>query len=658
MVRRSRSDGIRDRVAVRFRLTRRRIVITAGVLALLVAAVGIARIAGLLQDLRQAEADLAHAVDIAETERFSITMAQAQEVAGLLASADVSLARAGAELDGDPLLGLFGSLPVTGRQLAAADTIVRAARELTRRHEEVNGLLTGFIAARDSGSGAGRIAALARFLVAGRPEIDALLGGFEAADGLVSGLPPDGLAGPIASVRSQLIARLGQARPLVAGTRVAETVVPSILGVGGARRYLVVALDNAEIRPVGGLIVAYGTPTFTDGRLDDFAFRDIAVVDRPNQKIYVRPPEQLIDHLLGTSTWQVNGAGWWPDFAISAAEIRRLFQLETGDADFQGVVAFTPELVDRLLEVVGPVTVPEAGITVHPGETYLLSLEQAEVLHEGAGRKEFLAALGSTVLERLLALPPERYLDVLGTLDQAARRRQLQVLFDDSQVQSAFTDLGWYRPFTFPAQGDRLAVVEANVGPASKLDVLLRMEHDLSVVLEPDGSAQEQLASTYTNQYGPALPPLLERVRSTFFSGNLGSYQQRFLDPRATALSVVSGAGSAPVTVTGQIAQEAGSLTVGNYQLVKPGMFRLETRYIVPGLLTSSDGQAASPGTYALTFLKQAGRDGDGLIVRVTVPPATVPTSWSVGGVRDGSTVTFATTTEFDRTFEVSYAPP
>ena len=86
------------------------------------------------------------------------------------------------------------------------------------------------------------------------------------------------------------------------------------------------------------------------------AFKDVLSIDRPDQKAYIQPPDALADHLLGPFTWQVADAGWWPDFATSVAEVRRLYKVETGEDDFQGVIAFTPELVDRLLGVVGPVT--------------------------------------------------------------------------------------------------------------------------------------------------------------------------------------------------------------------------------------------------------------------------------------------------------------
>lgn len=611
----------------------------------------------LVGDLQEGRARSLHALALAENGGFGITRSQAAEIGADLRSADAALARAEASLRGDPFIGWLRPLPIVGRQLSAADAMVEGARRLTVRHETVAVLLDGLVAARDAGGGAERLATLARLVGKRQADIEDVLTAFGDADRLVSQVSPEGLLGPVASARALLAERLEHVRPLVAGVRQAALLVPSITGVGTEKRYLVLALDNAEIRPIGGLIAAFATPRFTDGLLKEASFRDILSVDRRDQKAYVRPPEPLADHLLGDFTWQVADAGWWPDFAQSAGDARRMYAIETGDSNFQGTIAFTPEFVDSLIEIIGPVEVPQAGITVHAGETYLASLEQVGVLREGEGRKQFLADLASKVLERLFALPPDRYPEVLAALDDAGRRRRLQVLLDDPIAQSVLTGRGWYTPFPFPDGSDRLSIMEANVAPVSKLSVLLDLHHELNVALQPDGSAEERLVTTFTNRFGPLLPPVLERVRSAFAFGNLGSYQRRYLDPGAEVIAVRSDDPTVPITDPDSLELEAGSLAVGNYQFVRPGVVHLETIYTTPGIVESGTGDPAAMGTYRLSFRKQPGRDGDTLVVRVTVPTGTVPTTWSDGGTRKGSTVTFSVTTAFDHTFEVTYDP-
>ncbi|MDQ2942092.1 MAG: DUF4012 domain-containing protein [Candidatus Dormibacteraeota bacterium] len=620
---------------------------------LFVAAVALRGLA-LYTQARQVSAYLQDALAAVEEGGFEVTADQAQRAAGDIAKADASAAELASALAGDPVIAVARLVPGLGAQVDDAATLVRAGRLITSRHTAIRQLLQDYVEAQTSGQGRERLAAVVRFVAEHRDQTGELVAAFNEADNRVATTHEDSLMAPLAQVRRAMDRQIERARPLVDAWQLAQDVVPSAMGVGEPRRYIVFALDNAEVRPVGGLMAAFATPTFRKGLLEDFTFRDIYDIDKVDQEEYVKPPEPLAGHLLGNVTWQVADAGWWPEFALSASEARRMYAIETDDTNLDGTIAFTPELVDALLRIVGPVEIPGAGITVHAGETYLVSLKQVETLNRGPGRKRFLAELASEVVQRLFALPANRYPEVLGALGQAGKRRQLQIFLDDPAAQATIEKLGWYTPFSVPSDGDRLSIMEANVAPASKLDVLLDLDHSLDVTLTSDGNAEERLVTTYTNRFGPNLPPKLRAVGHAFRFGNLGSYQRRYLIPGAYGISVSSD-GMPPLTGPERVEQAFGSLSVGNYQLIRPGVTHLETSYLAPQVVVS-ESDPSKEGTYRLSFFKQPGRDHDTLNVTVSVPPGTEPVSWSDGGSVSGNKVSFSTTTEFDRYFEVRYA--
>lgn len=620
---------------------------------LLLLAVALAiRANGLYPVAQVGQQELRLAIEALEAGGLELTATQAAQVEDHLKAADVLLARLEAELR-DPAVAVLSVFPPAGEQRRAGSDLLRAVRLLTSRHELVGSLMKDYVAA-GTGEGPERIAALVRFMASARDRSDELAAAMAESDRIIDALDAASLVGPLATLHATAVGHLDRVKPMVAAAGVAAKTLPAVMGVGGEKRYLVFALDNAEVRPVGGLMAAFATPRLDEGLLEGFTFRDILEIDKPQQDPYVAPPEALRGHLLGRFSWQVADAGWWPEFALSAAEARRMYAIETGDTEVDGTIAFTPELVDALLEIVGPIEIPEAGITVHAGETYLVSLEQVEILNRGPDRKRFLAQLASEVVARLYALPPNRYPEVIAALDQAGKRRQLQIFLHDPAAQAWMTDLGWYTPFTFPPDGDRLAVMEANVAPVSKLHVLVDLDHVLEVDLGADGNANERLVTTYTNRFGPDLPPELRAVDLAFRFGNLGTYQRRYLHPDARDIAVRSD-GVPPLTAPERLEPELGSLAVGNYHMVRPGTTHLETTYLVPQVVVSETDPAVE-GTYRLSFFKQAGRDRDTLHVSVTVPPGTRPVTWSEGGSVDGSTVSFSTTTELDRVFEVTYA--
>lgn len=605
----------------------------------------------LFHDATSARAVLTEAIGRLESGGPGLAEADVAAIADGLRRGDAALARLAAAVEGDPLVAAIRLAPPARAQVDAAGRLLRAARLLTSRHEHLEASLRGYLAARDGTVGLERIAAFARLAAESRARTVELAAALDEATRLVSMMPAEGLIPELASIRTLLAERLAQARAFVGPGAAAQEVLPSILGLGAERRYLVLTLNPAELRPAGGYIGAFATPRFRDGLLGEHRFRDVYEVDLGDADPYVRPPQALRAHLLGDQPWQLADAGWSPDFAVSAAAARRLYGSQTGDSDFDGVIAFTPALVDRLLEITGPVQVGE--VTVAAGQTLPRIQEQVDVNDTGPDRKRFLVELAWRAIDAALALPPERYPAVAAALHEAGRGRQLQVVLDDPRAQSFIEAHGWYTPFVFPAGEDRLAIIDANVSPVSKLHLLLRMDHQLEVRLRADGNAEERLVTTMTNGYGPDLPPLLEPLRPTFRHGNLGSYQRRYLVPDARVLSVASD-GYPSLDAPEHVAHELGSLTVGNYQMVAPGTVHLETRYLAPQVV-ATDGDPGASGRYRLTFRKQAGRDQDTLTVHVTVPPGAFPVSWSEGGIRDGSMVTFRTTTATDRFFEVIY---
>jgi hypothetical protein len=630
------------------------VVIVAVVVVTVLLGVEAYRIIRVAFELQAARSAVRDAVSLGDRGGAAVTQADARAIGADLARADEGLSRAREVLDGDPLLGFLRLIPALATQINGAARMTAAAETLTSQHGAVAHLIERFVEIRGTSQGADRLARLAAFAAEERGSIDDVLNAVEEATADLSGLAHDDLVQPLAAARLDILNGLGPFTTFAADARPLLDAAPAMLGVGAPKRYLVLALDNAELRPIGGLIAAFATVTVDDGRFATPTFRDIASVDRLDQRTYVSPPSPLQDHLLGAFTWQVADAGWWPDFARNAAEARRLYAIETGDDNFDGVIGFTPDLVDALIGVTGPIAVPGTGITVRSGETYVRSLEESEITNTGVTRKRFLAALASAVLPRLEQLPFDRYPELIAALASAVAERQIQVLPDDPTSRASMIQIGAYTPFTFDDAGDRLAVMGANVAPVSKLDALLDMSHDLEITLHADRSADERLTTTYVNRFGPDLPPDLARVARSFSTGNLGTFDRRYLSPKAEVLSVRSSGLDTPITDPETLEMESGSLAVGNYLFVKPGRVQLETTYHTPDVVQG----VPERWVYRLQFRKQPGRDHDQLVVRVTLPDGAAPAVWSAGATVSGSTVTFSATTARDHEFEVDFATP
>ncbi len=81
-----------------------------------------------------------------------------------------------------------------------------------------------------------------------------------------------------------------------------------------------------------------------------------------------QPPTELANYLLGPDQpWQLADANWSPDFPTSARDALRLYTNESGDDRIDGVLGITTYTIDELLEVTGPIAVPEYGATIASG---------------------------------------------------------------------------------------------------------------------------------------------------------------------------------------------------------------------------------------------------------------------------------------------------
>ena len=136
------------------------------------------------------------------------------------------------------------------------------------------------------------------------------------------------------------------------------------LGYNGKRRYLVLFENDAELRATGGFMGSYALVDVLQGVAK--------VVEMPPQGTYA-VQGQLIDFVDApqplqriNARWEFQDANWLPDFPATAKKAASFYE-RAGGPTVDGVIAFTPELGEQLLKILGPLDLTEQdGITVTP----------------------------------------------------------------------------------------------------------------------------------------------------------------------------------------------------------------------------------------------------------------------------------------------------
>ncbi len=325
----------------------------------------------------------------------------------------------------------------------------------------------------------------------------------------------------------------------------AAGALPALLGLTNDARYLLFNQDSDELRPTGGFLGNYALLTFSKGRmLGGIRLKDIYTLDCPNggyqdagQGCYRNViPSRFAWLSDDTSHFGVRDSNLDPDFATSSSYIEQNYQRETGQS-VDGVIAFTPALIGKLLDIIGGISLPAYGTkitsanlqdTIHyyhilyaycQNSNFANKPRCQETITGGTSqtsdKKTFDSLLGSTLMRTIATAGPKLQGQVLKAALDTIGTRDLQIFFNNPQVEGL---LNLFRADnTIPAvKGDQLLVVDANTGASYANADLVEQIQD-TITLNADGSATHDMTVTYTYPY-------VKHLYSPIYSDASGMY--------------------------------------------------------------------------------------------------------------------------------------
>ncbi len=134
------------------------------------------------------------------------------------------------------------------------------------------------------------------------------------------------------------------------------SLTKGLLGFEKPQTYLVLFLNNTEMRPGGGFIGAYAVIKIKNAVPELVKIEGTEILDNNAPSDFVVPPEPIKKY-LNVGRWYFRDSNWSPDFSISAAKSLELYKKENGVLSDQitAVIGFTPTAVENLLAITGPV---------------------------------------------------------------------------------------------------------------------------------------------------------------------------------------------------------------------------------------------------------------------------------------------------------------
>ncbi|MBN1325644.1 DUF4012 domain-containing protein [Candidatus Falkowbacteria bacterium] len=413
--------------------------------------------------------------------------------AELLNSANADMAQAKSNME---KAAIFDYIPYIGRQTKAANNVLIAGLKLTDSGQKVLLLMEDItaplknesitfstITAKQKREILEKIVSSESMLLEVQKEIN-------DAAAAIDEIPDKGLVGPLRENIAPIKLYLPKVRDLIDGALPMLRVVPKVAGFDKPIAYLFLLQNNSELRPTGGFIGTYGILKLQDGEIKAFQTDNIYNLDKSTQPILKEPSPLPIAKYLEQKNWSLRDINWSPDFPTTAQKALYMYEQEnkileqlkregkpltseqgtiiTDTIPYEkvdGVIAVTPETVEDLLKLTGPITVEGVMFTDENLTDQLEYIVGQEFREKGvpiSARKEIIMKLADQIRIKLFSLPMQRYADILDIGIKALAKKAVLIYFIDPELEKLILERNWGGQVK-PYDGDYIMVVDSNL---------------------------------------------------------------------------------------------------------------------------------------------------------------------------------------------------
>lgn len=231
----------------------------------------------------------------------------------------------------------------------------------------------------------------------------------------------------------------------------------------GDKRVVILLQNTHELRPTGGFVGSFATVFLRNGKLIEHNIEDIYEVDGQIDT-YPAAPEPVATYLTEDDRLHLQDANWHPDFAVSGQRILNLMA-RGGRDEIDTVIAINLDLMERILQISGPVYLPDFDVTVSQENiSEVARADRVQFFSGSKAKSDFLNDLSTRLKIKLEALPLAQKREVAELLVAAAKRKEIQLYSRTPVIQEIWSKWGAAGTLTPERDAAWFFPVEANVG--------------------------------------------------------------------------------------------------------------------------------------------------------------------------------------------------
>jgi len=414
-----------------------------------------------------------------------------------------------------------------------------------------------------------------------------------------------------------------------------EKILADVLGGNGPRKYLFLFQNNQEMRATGGFIGTYAVLDIFDGNIKSFFVDGIFNPDgQLREKIIPPAPIQKI-----SAAWSLHDSNWFPDFPMSAEKASWFYE-KTGGPTVDGVITMTPTVMQRLLEITGPIEMPEYAVTIDKNN-FLESIQyEVEVDYDKELNqpKKILADLAPKILNRIFNT--RNIADITKTMEvllSSLNEKHVLIYSKNYAVEKMLSDNGWSGE-VLDTKKDYLSVINTNIN-GYKTDGVIDEKIEHKAEIQTDGSIIDTVSITRHHNGGNTPYDWWNKVNADYMrvyvpkgskliraSGQTNEFNSPPIDYRALgfkqdaqvgieedSMSIDSDSGT-------RIYEDSNKTVFANWVYVSPQeSVTMVYSYILPFKLDTN--LTTNPAdTYSLLAQKQSGSVGSEFSAKIVYP--------------------------------------
>ena len=256
------------------------------------------------------------------------------------------------------------------------------------------------------------------------------------------------------------------------------------VGDSGAKTYLVLLQNNDELRATGGFPGTYALITFDKGYLKKIFIDDVYQIDGGIRENII-PPIPL-QHI--TANWGMRDANWFADFPTSAKKIEEFYKLDNseGDGQIDGVLTITPDIIAKMLGVIGPIDMPEYGMKLDQNNFLDQIQNEVEYKADKSKPKKIITDLEPKFFDKLSQQDKDHWLEIFKIILEAVQQKHILAYFNNPELEGVAVKNNFGGEIK-QSPADYMQVVFTNV-KGSKTDAVT--DNSLSLKIAADNTAK------------------------------------------------------------------------------------------------------------------------------------------------------------------------